>query len=642
MTVNIERGEWRLTVPAAEPGDSRQNDPDLSLGGRRSLTLAYDQSQLTADMTSAHVVVDSGLVQPPQASVPNANTPIIDSGDYREAESLVHWWRFGVFAAPSIGFDYTTQSGGFDLEPHPNVTLADLVDLQPGQFNQARRSLFFAGTDTAIGTRLTGQATLGIENEWSVGIWFRPTDLSGTGTMVRLGQPSPASGTNLANAIQIHRNGPDLLVRIIDGTTVTSQKERQFDGVLALNTWTFVLVTWDGTSLNTYQDGVLLVPSSVPEDDDVVMLAAASRHVAVGAINSNNFPFDEFRGQIHSVLVWNVELPNAAAAAVSIFGDGPVLSDGNQTGRWLVFVTGLLALEAERIAFHDTSTGSLFFSDGFSSAGGLIGDTFRISGSDNLFGGPNSVECANGVTEYRGLAFHSNDVGETLNDIRVWARPLNKGAHDFELAVGDIQKRILDAFPGISSDVETPDLDQTGQAAGFGARVQRFRPSRSFPLSRELPQAGLTRFNLPNNLWMPVWLRRITPPLTQRNEGSAWLLVAEAESGNLTPGPHRSPMVIVSDPEGFTPDLRLTFDRTPRTFGGARMVAILRDLTTQTAIEQAPIDFTMIAGPGQLTGQVSQQETDTSGQAAVQYVSPEDDSQAGATVTVEARLGGDS
>ncbi len=90
------------------------------------------------------------------------------------------------------------------------------------------------------------------------------------------------------------------------------------DRTLAFDTWVHVAGTWDGTTMRTYINGILLgsQPVSRPtvrEEDSFI----------VGSARLNN-PYERWRGQIDEVRIWNIarsEEQIRSSSATGLFGD---------------------------------------------------------------------------------------------------------------------------------------------------------------------------------------------------------------------------------------------------------------------------------------------------------------------------------
>ncbi len=606
--------------------DDPQSDPNASLGGAKSTTTYGLESTLTSAMTALATITDTVQVEPAAAPSPDSNTPLANSGSYVSSANLLHWFRPGVVRAADMGINYGSSS--IAVEPNTNMSSSDLTAQQPGQFNQARESLDFGGTNTVFGS-ISGGITAGITNTWSVGIWFRPTSTAGTATMFRL-QTGTSAGTANLNAIQIHRSGTELRVRVVDDTTSADQKEREFTGVLALNTWSFVVVTWDGSTLTTYLDGSALVPSSTPEDDSITMGDSATRRFAIGAINPTNFPSEEFIGQIHSVMVWTNELTAAEVLELDGFGDGVAPAALDHSGSYMVFEDGTNENDIHQISTHDNSTGEMTILPPADNLA-LISAAYTLYTPNALFDSVNALECANGHADHRCL-YIRNETGSAMNTLRMYVEVLESSSTQLSVALSDRNSIGSGTVPVSADELVDPDI-RTIVGQSFASEIQVFRQPRDYSQALETPFGTL---NLANNTHTALWLRREISQLTRRFDSAGWVFVLEDTLGTIKKVP------VVWDQVGFTPDLTLTFDRIPRTFGGARLTGKLVDDDFDTPVEGIPLSFQILVGPGSLSLPTPPFDTDEDGEFLVQYVGPEDDAQAGASLQVEVSFGGDA
>jgi hypothetical protein len=337
------------------------------------------------------------------------------------------------------------------------------------------------------------------------------------------------------------------------------------------------------------------------------------------------------------------QLPNIQSTLTAAMTELGTIVDSTQVGGgldhvggWLVFVTGVNAGEARRVTFHDNGTGELHVEQEFSNLA-ASGDTYRLGRVDGLFDdGPTPAECAAGVVDHRCIVFH-NTSGETLQDLRFYLTPLDPRSISFRIAASSTNIGAT-GIPPIVADTDEPDIRTTG-VDFFSSVRQEFRQPRTFTQADETPANSL---NLTTNQEVGIWLERTAAPLT-RVGVAVWLLTAEAASGSVSgAGPWASSMLIVSAPDGFTPDFTVAFDRTPRTFGGARVTARLLDATTGVAIEAVDVEIELTAGPGTLTLPAAPPiPTDEDGIVRGAYAAPEDPGDVGATVEITARFYGD-
>lgn len=311
-------------------------------------------------------------------------------------------------------------------------------------------------------------------------------------------------------------------------------------------------------------------------------------------------------------------------------------------GSWVTFLTGNNAGASRRVAAELGGTVA-YFTDPWPALS-AIGDSYRVSDETDLFNdGPTIAECGAGVVDHRGLYFF-NESGERLDDLRFYLMPLNPTTIPLDIVVGDRPiSTPFDNFAGISVDTDDPPLTFTGGGGSFSTTVQEFRRPRNFASTLDTPSSGVgSSFNLNNFNAVAIWVKRNVLAQTRKGDSVTWALVAEAADGQTTPGPHVSIMTISSAPAGFTPDLSTAFDRTPRTFGGARVTGTLLDLTTQLPVIGVPMEFSLVApSPGSLATPTPADYTDDDGQAVVQYTGSEDEADVGDDVEVQTKIGGD-
>lgn len=626
----------------AAAADQSILDPNAALGGFRALNLVNIQSTLTAAMTALGTIVDSTRVDDTPAGPVDLRTPLEDSGNYAQAAQLVHWYRFG-YDTLDLGADFGVGTPiRFDTI-RGALAVSDIdLGVQPGQFDQQRHSLHFNSAGAADNDALvspSGGSTWGFGNAFSVGTWARTTSIAaGTSTLFRF---ATGAGTgNSLNGIRIERQTANLVAVICDQSVATTRKEYVYNNFFAANTWYHIMLTWDGTSMLLYKDGVLVAPDTLTVDNAVTRVDSGSvRLIVGGGNNSTADPGTEWFGQIHSMGLWSVPLGAAAISALSDFGDGEGPEPLDHAGDYLVFITGVNAMEARKVLFHNVATGEMHLERPLPSLGSS-GDIYRLGRAMELFNdGPTPLECAEGLVDHR-LIVLRNTTGEQLTNVRFWLKPLNPRTIDIQIAAGDTDIGAT-GIPSIAVDTDVPDIKTTGSAF-FSNAVQAFRRPLDFASATETPhRPTASDLIMGNNVDIPIWIQRTTLPLTRQGK-SAWLLVVEAASGSISgAGPWRSACVIASEPAGFTPDFTLTFDRTPRTFGGAHLIARLRDASTGVPVEDIDIEFELLVGPGTIESVTDPVVTDENGIARAEYIAPEDDSQAGATVTIEARFGGE-
>ena len=196
-----------------------------------------------------------------------------------------------------------------------------LFTLLGGFNNNAEGSHFINGVDRACvsfdGTSeyLANSAsnTLGIGNAWTISMWIRPNSMFKNGTLIDIGSLENAS------EIRIEQQLSNIIVTLSNAAGTTF-KDWTFLGVLdQQGVWMLVTVTWDGTDIEVYTNGLILNASPTKFTDDTDSQGTDDRSIFVGARSSGSNYFD---GRIHSILVWDVALGQNAVKTVYNHGSG--------------------------------------------------------------------------------------------------------------------------------------------------------------------------------------------------------------------------------------------------------------------------------------------------------------------------------
>ncbi len=618
-----------------------QFSPQASLGGLRAGSNPYRQAALTANMTSVHVALAAGAIDDTPAGG-KSTSPAVNSAGYAGAANLRHWWR-SAYDPFVLGRDFGVSRLDLSTARQGITYAADSVADQPGRFFQQRRSLSFTPND---GITNGGATTIGIGDNWTIECVVKPDVVTGNGTFLYIGITGTA--VDSINQIRFERQSADLHIRIVDQTDANAQKERLFSGFFSAGTWVTITVRWNGVTetLSVFKNGEPIAPSSTPEDDAITMADPATRGVLVGgAFWSQINPTNGFDGPIHSVMLWDRALTDGEIEVVAGFGDGPApRSNLSYLGRYVVFVTGLNAGQARRCTFHNLATGEMHFAQGFPSLGSS-GDVFRVALEVDLWNdGPTGPECAAGNIDHRCLFFLQAS-GESLSGIRWYLKPLDPGPIDLEICIGHATKASGDAVGSIAVDTDEPPInDPLSGAASISTRPQLFVRPQTYAEAQGVPDsvngASANEFTLSSGSRTALWIKRKIGAGARAYRQSTWLLVMEAATGNITPGPHIVAFPIASSPVGVpTQFQRAGLDRTPRTFGGARFVAEVHEPTSDAPIEGVPVSFEILEGPGSLSsgGPI---DTGEDGFARVQYKAPESDSWAGHVLRLRASFPG--
>lgn len=142
---------------------------------------------------------------------------------------------------------------------------------------------------------------LGIENEWSIQMNIEPGRDDNRMYLFRI---NPISGSNSLIAIHLSGQLVNNPIRVaITGTTGGVFKDYYWNNTYTAGTKVSYIVTWDGTNLLLYVDGVLTAVDTLATDNTGTM-EDIGRKVSVCSVNGSV----DYTGLLHSTSMWNVTL----------------------------------------------------------------------------------------------------------------------------------------------------------------------------------------------------------------------------------------------------------------------------------------------------------------------------------------------
>jgi hypothetical protein len=156
----------------------------------------------------------------------------------------------------------------------------------------------------------TTHTTVGLANEFSINVWVRGnSNVGGTQRDILHLKPAATNLNRISLVLTDDSNGSAFNV-LLHNSAGTLFKDYDF-GSFTVNTWTMLTVTWDGTSLTVYQDGVAQTPTL--NTDNAGTMTDNSRTMLVGATTT---PAASWAGHIFALSEWTTEL--AVAEIVEI------------------------------------------------------------------------------------------------------------------------------------------------------------------------------------------------------------------------------------------------------------------------------------------------------------------------------------
>jgi len=184
--------------------------------------------------------------------------------------------------------------------PSPGPGHAKYTEQAPG--GGTDYSLALDGNENGA---MTTAATLGIGAAWSVSVWVRPTNLASAMYALNL------QGATTASRIQISVIGTSAFAPLrvyVQDTGATLKKDYRYSDTAAswftLDTWTHLVVTFDGSTLITYFNGTAHA-SNDKQGDDTIATSTETRKIFIG---SDANPANRWIGNIGPIAIWSTVL----------------------------------------------------------------------------------------------------------------------------------------------------------------------------------------------------------------------------------------------------------------------------------------------------------------------------------------------
>lgn len=155
---------------------------------------------------------------------------------------------------------------------------------------------------------------MGIANAWSIQVLVSPSSADLNMYLMQL-----LSSGDSFNKINILLRGTiteDPLRIVLANSTGTNFQDHQWNNTYSVGVKVNYLITWDGTDLLLYIDGVETAPSSTATDNAGTM-TDSTRAISVGARTSGS---SQLVADIHSVAMWSVVLDQDAATELENSG----------------------------------------------------------------------------------------------------------------------------------------------------------------------------------------------------------------------------------------------------------------------------------------------------------------------------------
>lgn len=169
-------------------------------------------------------------------------------------------------------------------------------------------SVDFSGSGNDRLANLTDQ-TIGIADDWAISAWVKNAQ-SATQFILDLRRQEVGEDQFSGLSIQATTGSVGRQLRTVwKDASGTPQGDTLYNAFLIIGDWKHVLVTWNGSDLNVYRDGVLDAPDSGSETPTLTM-ADPGRGISIG--NRAQASSNVFNGRIMQVAIWrNHEVEDA-------------------------------------------------------------------------------------------------------------------------------------------------------------------------------------------------------------------------------------------------------------------------------------------------------------------------------------------
>ena len=163
---------------------------------------------------------------------------------------------------------------------------------------------------------------IGIVNTWTIAVWIKTTQQASAERIVEIKN----SGSNV-NRIYIIFNDSTGSVQVLNaGPTGTTIKTYTWTNICPAQNWQHICITWDGTTLLGYFNGVARTPDTLNTDNSGTM-TDTNRSIGYGASVTGSTSGSSWN--LHSLALWNTVLTAAEVALIYNNGNGSVFDCRN-------------------------------------------------------------------------------------------------------------------------------------------------------------------------------------------------------------------------------------------------------------------------------------------------------------------------
>lgn len=264
-----------------------------------------------------------------------------DTGSYTQSPQLKHWWRTG-FDTSSF-FEYG-RDRGFSTLPinisEPGLEPADvtLVGDTIGTYGFAPQTTCVQNTAGSFKAfvgdfGLTTRDDVLVGNAWTMTMWMKPDSATTAGFLydtTNSGVPAAANRRRMqllnTGALRVS------LANTAGGNFKVYDYNNFFSGLV--NTWVFIALRWDGTTLSLFRNGSAVVPD-VLVTDVAGTQAATTRARYTWGNDGNAGPTAGFSGRMHSHGLWSIDLFTNEIVSLYNAGNGATVNYRESFGNYI-------------------------------------------------------------------------------------------------------------------------------------------------------------------------------------------------------------------------------------------------------------------------------------------------------------------
>ncbi len=224
-------------------------------------------------------------------------------GNYTSQGSLKHYYKPGDNPS-NLGEDL---AGSLDLNKQRNIDSTNITLEQPSFPLTTAQSLRMEATNEGM-VNLDAEF-VSVQNSLTLASWFKPAQ-SGTEGFIY----SASTITVGEDVVSLRVSASGQFLAVLSETAGTAKKY-EF-GSYSIGAWHHVCMTWNGTSLRVYVDGVEDIAPTKTSDDAITLSSPVSRFPICGGF----FGAISALGTWHSVGLWQTPLSTAAVSEIGTSG----------------------------------------------------------------------------------------------------------------------------------------------------------------------------------------------------------------------------------------------------------------------------------------------------------------------------------